>query len=177
MRDEAIGDVAEAAMLAATPFKTAGRGKTLGEAARGFGTAARAVPNTTGRTTVVTNNAVGNSFDNYVLGTKLKGLDERGLVETQQHLATPELAGLGKNYVKPDYSIYTQNGQVAAYADAKTGAAIPFDLQARGLVEWSTTTNSKTLIYYTPEGTTQISPSLLNYARQRGVQIKQVGVP
>ncbi|UJB64048.1 hypothetical protein YS110_04350 [Acidovorax sp. YS12] len=88
-----------------------------------------------------------------------------------------EVPFIRKKYVKPDYTIYTQKGQVAAYADAKTGTSIPFDLQARGLVEWSTTTKSKTLIYYTPEGTTPINPSLLNYARQRGVQIKQIGVP
>jgi filamentous hemagglutinin len=130
-----------------------------------------------GKSTVKQNNDVGNSFDDYVLATKLKGLDERGLIGTQERLPTPELVQSGKQYVKPDYTIYNQQGQAAAYADAKTGASIPFDMQARGLIEWSTTTRSKTLIYYTPEGTTPISASLLNYARQRGVQVKQVGVP
>ncbi|WP_254459650.1 VENN motif pre-toxin domain-containing protein [Xanthomonas sacchari] len=123
---------------------------------------------------VVVNNAMGNSFDDYVLATKLSGLDARGLVATQERLPTPELAGMGKNYVKPDYTLYTQQGKVAAYADAKTGESIPFDLQARGLIDWSVGTESKTLIYYTPGGDTPISDLLLNYARQRGVKIKQV---
>jgi YD repeat-containing protein len=162
---EAIATLAGIAELPATSIATASE--------RFF---AKQVATVAEESTVVANNIVGNSFDDYVLGTKLKGLDDRGLVATQEWLPTPELAELGKKYVKPDYSIYTQKGQVAAYADAKTGASIPFDLQARGLVDWSTTTRTRTLIYYTPEGVTPISPSLLNYARQRGVQIRQVGV-
>lgn len=119
------------------------------------------------------NNLVGNSFDEYVVGTKLRGLDERGLLVRQERLPTPDIDG---SYVKPDYSIYGHDGKVVAYADAKTGTKIPFDAQARGLIEWSKGTKTKTLIYYTPEGTTEISPHLLNYARQAGVVIKQVGV-
>ncbi len=122
------------------------------------------------------NKAVGNSFDDFVLETKLKGLNDRGLIGTQVQLPTPDLADLGKKFIIPDYTIYNQSGKVVAFADAKTGSSIPFDLQARALIEWTTTTQSKTLIYYTPMGDTPINPSLLNYARQRGVQIKQVGV-
>lgn len=124
--------------------------------------------------TVQQNNLVGNSFDEYVAATKLKALDELGLLERQERLPTPDIDG--RNYVKPDYTIYNTKGEVVAYADAKAGLEIPFDAQARGLIEWSKTTKTKALIYYTPQGTTPISPYLLNYARQAGVVIKQVGV-
>ncbi|WP_459574844.1 hypothetical protein [Cupriavidus sp. 8B] len=124
--------------------------------------------------TIRNNNSVGNSFDDYVAGTKLKGLDDRGLLGRQERLPTPDIDG--RNYVKPDYSIYRQDGKIAAYADAKAGAEIPFDAQARGLVQWSKTTESRTLIYYTPDGKAQINQSLLNYARTNGVVVKQVGV-
>ncbi len=133
------------------------------------------VPGAAGARTVTQNNLVGNSFDQYVTGTKLKGLDERGLLTRQEHLPTPDIAG--KNYVKPDYSIRNYDGRVVVFAEAKSGAEIPFDAQARGLITWSRETPTKTLIYYTPDGTTPISPHLLNYARQQGVRIKQVGVP
>lgn len=120
------------------------------------------------------NNQIGNSFDEYVAATRLAGLDARGLLAKQERLPTPDVDG--RNYVIPDYTIYRQDGKVAAYADAKTGAEIPFDAQARGLIEWSTVSQTKTLIYYTPTGSTPISPHLLNYARQAGVAIKQVAV-
>jgi RHS repeat-associated protein len=125
--------------------------------------------------TVAENYRVGTDFDEYVANTRLRGLDERGLLVRQERLPTPDIEG--RNYVQPDYSLYTEHGDVAAYADAKTGEFIGFDAQARGLIEWSTTTRSKTLIYYTPKGTTPIDPNLLIFARQKGVQVRQVGVP
>jgi hypothetical protein len=129
----------------------------------------------TAETTLARNYRVGMEFDRYVAATKLRGLDERGLLVRQERLPTPDIEG--RNYVQPDYSLYNEAGDVAAYADAKAGEFIPFDVQARGLIEWSTTTRSRTLIYYTPQGTTPIDPNLLVYARNRGVQVRQVGVP
>ena len=121
------------------------------------------------------NYRVGNEFDEYVAQTKLRGLEEAGQLGRQEQLLTPDVPG--RKFVQPDYSIYNPRGNVAAYADAKTGASIGLDAQARGLVKWSTTTTSKTLIYYTPEGTTPISADLLRYARQNGVRILQVAAP
>jgi hypothetical protein len=103
-------------------------------------------------------------------------VDERGLLERQDVLITPELAP-DKNWVKPDFTGYTRSGEPAFYADAKTGTSIPFDLQARGFIDWSATSVSRTLIYYTPDGQSQIDQRLLLYARQQGVRVKQVGVP
>jgi RHS repeat-associated protein len=121
------------------------------------------------------NNLVGREFDEYVAQTKLRGLDEAGQLGRQETLPTPDVPG--RKYIRPDYSIYNPRGNVAAYADAKSGASIGLDAQARGLVQWSRTTTSKTLIYYTPQGTTPISPELLRYAQQNGVRVVQVAVP
>jgi hypothetical protein len=120
------------------------------------------------KSTINTNRIVGNQFDDYVAGTKLQKLDDLGQLGRQERLPTPEFAP-GKNYVKPDYTIYDRSGNAAAYADAKSGA-ISFDAQAKGLIEWSTTTKSNTLIYYTPRPTT-IPRSMIQYARDRGVSI------
>ncbi len=125
---------------------------------------------------VVQNQNVGNSFDSYVGGTILSTAEDLGQLATQQKLPTPDLAP-GKKYIRPDYTIYASDGTVAAYADAKTGSIIPFNEQAIGLVNWSTTTNSRKLVYYTPEGNTPIDPALTTYANQLGVQIVQVAVP
>ena len=122
-----------------------------------------------------TNNRVGNQFDEYVAHTKLRGLDEAGQLGRQERLPTPDVSG--RNYVQPDYTIYNPRNNVAAYADAKTGESIGLDAQARGLVQWSKTTTSKTLIYYTPDGKTPISANLLRYAQQNGVRIQQVIAP
>jgi len=137
------------------------------------GIAAEAAPK--GVPTGPANNLVGREFDEYVAQTKLRGLDEAGQLGRQETLPTPDVPG--RKYVRPDYTIYNPRGNVAAYADAKSGASIGLDPQARGLVQWSKTTTSKTLIYYTPEGATPISPELLRYAQQNGVRILQVAVP
>ncbi len=121
------------------------------------------------------NKQTGTEFENYVEAKKLKGVDEQGQLGKQERLETPDVAG--RKYVQPDFTIYSRDHYVAAYADAKTGNLIPFDAQAQGLVNWSTTTRSKTLIYYTPTGNTPIAPSLLRYAQQMGVKILQVMVP
>ena len=139
-----------------------------------FGDAAPAGAPSGGATGPV-NNIVGNQFDEYVAQTKLRGLDEAGQLGRQERLPTPDVPG--RNYVQPDYTIYNPRGNVAAYADAKTGVSIGLDPQARGLVEWSKTTTSKTLIYYTPQGTTPVSADLLRYARRNGVRIQQVAAP
>jgi len=81
MRDQAIGDIAENAMLLATPFKAAGRGKALGEAARGVG---RATSNT-GRSTIARNAAFGRARQSYVQG-KLEGKFGKGNVQSEQYL-------------------------------------------------------------------------------------------
>lgn len=105
----------------------------------------------------------------------MKKAEELDQLRVQEQLPTPDI--VGKKYVQPDYSITNPNGQVVAYADAKSGQKIPFDRQAEGFVEWSTTTSSRTLIYYTPDGTTPIDPGLLAYASSRGVRIIQVAAP
>jgi filamentous hemagglutinin len=110
-----------------------------------------------------------------VAQTRLRGVDDAGLLGRQERLPTPDVPG--RSYVQPDYTIYNSQGNVVFYADAKTGSSIGLDAQARGLVQWSKTTTSKTLIYYTPEGTTPISPELLRYAQQNGVRLMQVAVP
>ncbi|MEW6689058.1 MAG: RHS repeat-associated core domain-containing protein, partial [Pseudomonadota bacterium] len=126
--------------------------------------------------TLSQNSVVGQQFDDYVAEVKLKGLDELGQLERQERLPTPDLVP-ARQYVQPDYTIYNPRGGVAAYADAKTGASIPFDAQAQGLVKWAETTTSKTLIYYTPLGNTPISANLLQYALGHGVRVLQVAVP
>jgi filamentous hemagglutinin len=93
----------------------------------------------------------------------------------QETLPTPELAG--QKSVRPDFSIYRPDGRVAAYADAKTGASIPFDEQAYGFVLWAKTTTSRTLIYYTPLGNTPISPKLIRFAQLNGVKVTQIKAP
>ena len=127
------------------------------------------------KNTAIQNRIVGQEFDDYVAAKRLKGLDEAGQLGRQERLPTPDVPG--RKYVQPDYTIYNQKGNVSAYADAKTGANIPFDAQSQGLVKWAQTTTSKTLIYYTPEGNTPINPKLLQYARRHGVRILQVAAP
>jgi hypothetical protein len=122
--------------------------------------------------TVLRNQQTGNDWDEYVASTKLRKLDEAGLLGRQERLPTPDIPG--KEFVKPDYTIYNTKGTVAAYADAKSGA-IAFDAQAKGLIKWSTVTESKTLIYYTPQPTT-VPRSMIQYATNRGVTIKVITV-
>ncbi|RXE57785.1 RHS repeat-associated core domain-containing protein, partial [Acetivibrio mesophilus] len=126
-----------------------------------------------GKSQVVINNEVGNSFDTYVEGTKLKGVTEKGLLETQE---TFPVKNLGQKSVKPDYSIYNTNGELSAIGDAKSGAIV-FDDQAKGFVQVAAQqTTSKTVIYYTPLGNTPIPRELMAYAAQNNVKIIQVGV-
>lgn len=123
---------------------------------------------------VLQNQDTGMEFDNYVRGTKLRGVEEAGLLKTQQRLPTPEING---SYVQPDYEIWNTRGTIAAFADAKTSPYIPFDDQARGLLEWTAATaESRTLIYYTPTGNSTISPALLDRAGRLGVDVLQIGV-
>ena len=121
---------------------------------------------------VLKNQAVGNSWDDYVAIKKLRRLDERGLLGRQERLPTPDIPG--KKYVKPDYTIWRTRAGVAAYADAKSGAIV-FDAQARGLIEWSTVTQSKQLIYYVPKPTS-LPRKMVSYAVQRGVRIRVIVV-
>lgn len=122
---------------------------------------------------VVRNNLTGNQWDDYVAATKLKNLDEAGRLGRQERLPTPDITG--RNYVKPDYTIWNSRGTVSAYGDAKVlqNGVVKFDAQSRGLVEWATTSESKKLIYYVP-WQTQANAKLLNYASQRGVSIQFV---
>lgn len=92
----------------------------------------------------------------------------------QEKFLTPDV--IGKNYVRPDYSIYNTNGKLAAIGDAKTSMAIPFDAQAQGFIKAAQTTTSKTIIYYTPTGNSTIAPELLRAAQNEGVRIIQIGV-
>jgi filamentous hemagglutinin len=121
------------------------------------------------------NKAAGDAFDAYVAETKLRGLDELGQLGKQERLPTPWLTK--KRYVIPDFTIYRPDGLIAAYGEAKTGRMIAYDAQAQGLLEWATTTQSRTLVYYTPDGKSVIHPSLLQMARTLGVAVKQVAVP
>ncbi|HYH05030.1 MAG TPA: toxin TcdB middle/N-terminal domain-containing protein [Bacillota bacterium] len=121
---------------------------------------------------VATNNKVGNSFDTYVQGTRLKGVADRGLLATQERFYTPDVPG--RKFVKPDYSIYDKNGNLAAIGDAKASPFILYDEQARGLLKAAATTKSKTLIYFTPTGKSFIAQELLNKARQEHIRIIQV---
>lgn len=117
----------------------------------------------------------GMEFDNYVRSTKLRGVDEAGLLQTQTQLPTPDFPG--QSYVRPDYTIWNTQGKIAAIADAKTSPHIPFDNQARGLLEWTAATaEAKTLIYYTPTGESTVSGDLLKAARAMGVTVMQIGV-
>ena len=123
---------------------------------------------------VVMNNEVGNSFDVYVEATKLKGVAEQDLLRQQEVFLTPDVEG--KNFVKPDYSIYNTNGYLAAIGDAKTSPIIPYDEQAQGFIKAAQTTTSKTIIYYTPTGNSEISLDLIDAARSEGIKIIQIGV-
>jgi RHS repeat-associated protein len=119
------------------------------------------------------NKDIGDSFDEYVAGTKLKNLDEMGQLARQEKLPTPHITG--KNYVKPDYTIYNKNFEVAAYADAKaiSSGHIPLDSQAKGFVDWASNTVSKKLIYYVSESC-GFSRELIDYATSKGVKLIQV---
>jgi RHS repeat-associated protein len=116
---------------------------------------------------------IGNSFDEYVVETKLKHLDEMGQLARQEKLPTPHIPG--KNYVKPDYTIYNKDFEVAAYADAKaiSSGQISLDSQAIGFVDWSANTVSKKLIYYVSESC-GFSRELIDYAISKGVKLIQV---
>ena len=123
---------------------------------------------------IIVNNEVGTSFEVYVEGTKLRGVAEQGLLEKKEKFLTPDV--VGKKYVRPDFSIYDTNGNLAAIADAKTSSSIPYDAQAQGLIKAAQTTKSKTLIYYTPTGNSVIDPRILLEAQDVGVTILQIGV-
>lgn len=128
------------------------------------------------RGTVRHNNLVGNQWDDYVAATKLRRLDDAGLLSRQERLLTPDI--FGKSYVKPDYTIWNSRGTVSAFGEAKAvrDGVVPFDAQSRAFVEWATVTESKKLIYYVP-WKTQAHTNLLNYAAPRGVNIQFVIVP
>lgn len=83
---------------------------------------------------------------------------------------------LSQDYVKPDFSIYNKNGDLAAIADAKSGAIV-FDDQAKGLIQVAAKyTTSKTIIYYTPLGNTPIPRNIIDYAKLHKVKVIQIGV-
>jgi hypothetical protein len=139
--------------------------------------AATGAANTTTATTqtplVRINNEVGTLFDKYVYEKRFAQMeDTNATVVTQRQMG---VSGLDQDYVQPDYSVYTQDGEIAFLADAKAGA-IEFDTQAKGLIQLSQQTLSKTVIYYTPDGTTLIPKTLRTYAQASGVEIRQVGV-
>jgi hypothetical protein len=120
------------------------------------------------RSQVIENNRVGAEWDVYVQETKLRRLDEAGQLDVQERLPTPDLRPV-REYVQPDYTISNSRGGVAAYADAKSGI-IPCDAQAQGLIRWSATTESRTLIYYVPREV-QLPRALLDFARQNRVRV------
>ncbi len=121
---------------------------------------------------VVKNNQVGNSFDTYVEGTILKGVDKQGLLETQREFSVLNIEGRAS--VRPDYTIYNKYDAVAAIADAKSGT-IAFDAQAKGFIQIAQQTASKTLIYYVPKSVT-LPREMLSAARISGVRIITVVV-
>jgi hypothetical protein len=120
-----------------------------------------------------TNKLVGTEFENFVEVKQLGSMNAKGLVQTQERFAVD---GLGQNSVVPDYSLNDINGNLAAIADAKSGA-IAYDDQAMGFIQVAAReTTSKTLIYYTPLGDTPIPDALYAYAKEFDVKILQVGV-
>jgi RHS repeat-associated protein len=151
------------------------------DALEGIKVAGKEVENaaeTVSKVQIAVNKEIGNSFDVYVEGTKLKGVAKEGLLETQEPFAVDK----NSRTVKPDYSIYSKNGDLAAIGDAKSGI-IKFDDQFKGFVEVAEKqTTSKTIIYYTPTGNTldMLSPEVRKYmegyAGQHGVKILEIGV-
>ena len=124
---------------------------------------------------VLANQQVGGDFENYVFEQRFAQLADTNATVVPQQRAY--ISGLDQAYVIPDFTVYTGEGNIAYYADAKSGA-IAFDTQAQGLINLSSQYSlSKTLIYYTPEGNTLIPQALTDYARARGVAIRQIGVP
>jgi RHS repeat-associated protein len=119
------------------------------------------------------NQEVGNSFEVYVEGTKLKKLDSMGRIEYQQE---HEVTGLDQNVVRPDFSIYDENDELLAIADAKTSSYIPYDDQAKGFIQVAQSSKSKTIIYYTPSGHADVSSNFTKAASNAGVTIQIVGV-
>lgn len=129
------------------------------------------------KTQIVVNREVGNMFDVYVEGTKLKGAAKQGLLQTQEIFTVDRASRV----VKPDYSIYDKTGELCAIGDAKSGA-ISMDEQFRGFVEIAAKSKSKTIIYYTPLGNTLSSmpaaarKAIKEYADQNEVKIIEIGV-
>ena len=99
---------------------------------------------------------------------------QQDLLSQQERFYTPDVPG--KNYVKPDYSIYNTDGQLTAIGDAKTSLTIPYDEQAQGFIKAAQTATAKTIIYYTPTGKSVIDPNLIAEATREGIKIIQIGV-
>jgi hypothetical protein len=118
----------------------------------------------------IANNKGGNFYTDYVLHRQLFDDFASNKVELQVDVLAPN--GIS---VRPDYTFYNQ-GQVAAYGDAKAGAIV-YDDQAKGLISAASQTTSRQVIYYTPTGRTLIPEQLRIFAQTQKVTIKQVRVP
>jgi hypothetical protein len=122
---------------------------------------------------ILKNQQVGNAFDVYVEGTKLKNLDKLGRIGYQEEFS---VTGLGQKAVRPDYTIYNEAGDLIAIADAKTSNYIGYDDQAKGFLQVAQNTKSQTIIYYTPTGQSVIDSSYLRDAKFLNITIQQVKV-
>ncbi len=122
---------------------------------------------------VLKNQKVGNEFDTYVEGTKLSNLNGMGRIGYQESY---DVVNLDQATVRPDYSIYNEQDELLAIADAKTSPKIGYDTQAQGFLQVAMQTKSRTIIYYTPAGNAKIDSQLMKAAQRAKVTILQVGV-
>ncbi len=116
---------------------------------------------------------MGNEFDTYVEGTKLSNLNGMGRIGYQESY---DVVNLDQATVRPDYSIYNEQDELLAIADAKTSPKIGYDTQAHGFLQVAMQTKSRTIIYYTPAGNAKIDSQLMKAAQRAKVTILQVGV-
>jgi Pretoxin HINT domain len=118
---------------------------------------------------IARNKPGGDLYDAVVVDKKLQGAYAGNRVELQKKLIAPN----GRE-VQPDYVFYDSKGNRAVLGDAKSGA-IEVD-QGKNLISAATETNSKRVIYYTPDGNTPIPPELQREAARQGVRIQQIKV-
>ncbi len=123
------------------------------------------------------NNRVGNDWDRYVQGTRLKSLDEAGLLDTQVHATLKYDLDIAQTAVRPDYALLNKHNRWAAIGEAKAleSRLIEFSEQSRGLVRWAKATETQQLFYYVP-WQTKVHPKLMRFAASEGVGIRVVVV-
>jgi RHS repeat-associated protein len=120
----------------------------------------------------------GRQFQEYVLETKLKHLQERGILEVDFEIGA-EKFGSNTTVRKPDFAVRSRAhpGLFVWVGDAKFVEEIKLDAQMKAFIAEAARTTQKLLLLFTPDESSRIPKSVTDAADAAGIKVIEVPVP